>query len=219
MWCFFYEPHRLPRSYVKWIYALANLDGRLITTLQYIRDGSWSYISGSPLHASLLRTTATKHGHPASWGNPNLLPAYGGAIADEAWKRLGVTSRPGVGGLPCEVLHASVGKGMGLNKSCTANAGFRTSKGFLDALAIYLPVCDYLCSIDSDIDTVPFIGTLSPRPHHPPPNHPPPPPSLRNILRCSPQRHFPFLLHRYVLVRGLSDANRCPRQTLPIYIA
>jgi len=140
MWCFFYEPQRLPRSYVKWINALANLDGRIKKTLQYIREGSWSYFTGSPNHNFVLQGAATELGYSGSWADPSLLPAYGGAIANEAWKKLGVTSRPGVGGIPCEILHARVGSSLGLQASCTANAALRLSKGFVDALAIYLPV-------------------------------------------------------------------------------
>ncbi|KAF9481427.1 hypothetical protein BDN70DRAFT_974936 [Pholiota conissans] len=152
MWCFFYEPQRhvslsyillplkLPRSYVKWINTLSRLDGRIVTALQRIRDGSWSYISGSSLHAGLLQQSAIKMGLPSAWGDPNALPAYGGSIANEAWKALGITNRPGVGGIPCELLHQEVGTSLGLGSSCTANAALRTLKGFMDALAIYLPV-------------------------------------------------------------------------------
>jgi hypothetical protein len=133
-------PLRLPRSYVKWINTLAGLDHRIITVLQRIRDGSWSYISGSVHHKQLLQDSALNTGLPPAWGDPSVVPAYGGAIADEAWKKLGVTNRPGVGGIPCELLHREVGSALGLESSCTANAGLRTLKGFMDALAIYLPV-------------------------------------------------------------------------------
>ncbi|CAA7265795.1 unnamed protein product [Cyclocybe aegerita] len=140
MWCFFYEPHRLPRSYVKWINTLANLDGRIIETLQLIRTRQWSYKTGSAHHATVLQSGATDLGLPASWGDPHALPAYGGAIANEAWKKLGVTSRPGVAGIPCEVIHGQVGSSLGLRESCTANASLRMAKGFFEATAIYLPV-------------------------------------------------------------------------------
>ncbi|KAF8909027.1 hypothetical protein CPB84DRAFT_1766713 [Gymnopilus junonius] len=140
MWCFFYEPQRLPRSYVKWISTLANLDKRIILALQHIRTGKWSYVSGSPLYSGLLQDAARDVDLPVSWGDPNLLPAYGRAVADEAWKKLGVSSRSGVGGIPCEVLHRRVGFSMGLTQSCTANAVLRTLKGFTEALVIYLPV-------------------------------------------------------------------------------
>ncbi|KAF9526457.1 hypothetical protein CPB83DRAFT_896125 [Crepidotus variabilis] len=142
MWCFFYQPQRLPQSYVTWIKTLANLDGRLITALQYIRQGTWSYIRGpaSPLHASLLQDAAKDLGFPSSWGNPSILPAFGGLAANEVWKTLGVQSRRSVGGLPCELLHTPVGKSFGLEMSCTANASLRMVKGFLDAAAIYIPV-------------------------------------------------------------------------------
>jgi len=125
---------------VKWINTLANLDGRVIAVLKYIREGTWSYISGSPQHHRLLQASARDLGLPAAWGDPTVVPAYGGSIANQAWKKLGLFNRPGVGGIPCEILHAEVGSSLGLTSSCTANAGLRTFKGFVDALAIYLPV-------------------------------------------------------------------------------
>lgn len=126
---------------MKWINTLANLDGRIILALQYIKAGNWSYMSGSPLYSGLLESAAKDVGLPASWGNPNELPAYGRAVADKVWRNLGVTSRPGVGGIPCEVLHRRVGSSLGLTENCTANAILRTFKGFTEALVIYLPVC------------------------------------------------------------------------------
>ncbi|KAJ7103527.1 hypothetical protein B0H15DRAFT_217075 [Mycena belliarum] len=140
MWCFFYEPHRLPKSYVKWINTLAGLDPRLLDTLRAIRARKWSYRTGSPTHSHLLTTYARDLGHPASWGDPSVLPAYGGPQADQVWKELEVTTRPGVGGLPCQMVHGQVGSTLGLEHSCTANAGLRGSKVLLEAIAIYLPV-------------------------------------------------------------------------------
>jgi hypothetical protein len=61
-------------------------------------------------------------------------------MADSIWKTLGVASRPGVGGLPCEVIHAGVNGKMGLVDSCTVNAGSRFIRAFLDAITVYLPV-------------------------------------------------------------------------------
>ncbi|EEB99995.1 hypothetical protein MPER_00169, partial [Moniliophthora perniciosa FA553] len=58
MWCFFYQPQRLPQSYVKWIGALASVDKRLLRTLRHIREGTWSYINGSKMHATELTTYA-----------------------------------------------------------------------------------------------------------------------------------------------------------------
>ena len=139
MWCFFYEPDRLPKSYVTWIQKLANLDYRFVQTLQLIRAKKWSY---SQSHSSpfVLQECATTQGYPASWGDPSFLPAYGGAVADQVWKNLGVTSRSGVGGVPCELLHAPVGRPFGLEGSCTANATIRVLYAFAQAFAIYLPV-------------------------------------------------------------------------------
>ncbi|KAG6813784.1 hypothetical protein H0H92_007196 [Tricholoma furcatifolium] len=140
MWCFFYEPQRLPKSYVKWIATLANLDGRIIRTLRLIREGSWSYIYGSAEHSTILTKFSQELGHNPSWGNPQLLPAYGGATADVVWKAMNVNNRHGVGGLPCQLVHGSVGSSIGLNGSCAANSIIRGSMAFLEAIAIYLPV-------------------------------------------------------------------------------
>ncbi|KAJ6604656.1 hypothetical protein DFH09DRAFT_1123413 [Mycena vulgaris] len=140
MWCFFYEPHRLPKSYVKWIRTLAGLDSRLLDTLRAIRAKEWSYIKGSPSHSHLLTSYARDLGRPAAWGDPSILPAFGGSRADEVWKQVGVTTRPGVGGLPCQMVHGKVGTSLGLEHSCTANAGLRGIKVLAEAIAIYLPV-------------------------------------------------------------------------------
>ncbi|KAJ7038193.1 hypothetical protein C8F04DRAFT_951310 [Mycena alexandri] len=140
MWCFFYEPQRLPRSYVKWIHALAGLDVRLLEALRAIRAKEWSYLNGSPSQSHLLTTYARDLGHPAAWGDPAALPAYGGAQADKVWKQFGLTGRSGVGGLPCQMVHGEIGSSLGLEHSCTANAGLRGIKVLLEAIAIYLPV-------------------------------------------------------------------------------
>ena len=133
-------PHvRLPRSYVKWIATLANLDERILHTLRLLRDGHWSYINGSPSYSHVLRTFSKELGYKSSWGDPAVLPAYGGAIADVAWGSLGVKNRPGIGGLPCELVHGGVGSNLGLESSCSANASLRGLKAFLEAIAIYLP--------------------------------------------------------------------------------
>ncbi|PFH54481.1 hypothetical protein AMATHDRAFT_134596 [Amanita thiersii Skay4041] len=140
MWCFFYEPQRLPRSYVKWIGNLANVDGRLLQALSFLRDGKrWSYLRGSPEFRNLLATYAQELGHPAQWGDPLSLPAIGGQAANVTWQTLGVKSRPNIGGIPCEIVHGHVGQEFGLSASCTANAFLRGVTAFLKAVAIYLP--------------------------------------------------------------------------------
>ena len=130
---------RLPRSYLKWIATLANLDERILHALRLLRDGRWSYINGSPSHSHVLRTFSKKLGYKSSWGDPAALPAYGGAVADAAWRSLEVKNRSGVGGLPCELVHGGVGSNLGLEGSCSANASLRGFTAFLEAIAIYLP--------------------------------------------------------------------------------
>ncbi|OAX42961.1 hypothetical protein K503DRAFT_682140 [Rhizopogon vinicolor AM-OR11-026] len=139
MWCFFYQPHRLPPSYVKWISSLANLDKRLLDLLRVIRSKEWIY-GYSSAYSHLLISYVEDRGYPSSWGDPQVLPAFGGADADVAWKALGVPGRSGVGGLPCELMHSTVTTRWGLDNSCLINAGVRFSLGFIEAMALYLPV-------------------------------------------------------------------------------
>jgi hypothetical protein len=121
--------------------ALANVDTAIPQALRALRAKTWSYQSGlSSSDAHLLMNYARSIGASPSLGDPSVLPAYGGPVADSVWKALGVTSRPGVGGLPCEMIHAGVGGKMGLVQSCAANAGARFQKAFIEAAAIYLPV-------------------------------------------------------------------------------
>ena len=131
---------RLPQTYVKWISALANVDGELLQALRHIRTGEWSYLTGSPKYAHVLETSAVNLGFPAAWGNPSALPAYGGEAASQTWKQLGVTGRNGIGGIPCSIVHGKVGKMWGLEGSCQANMLLRAAKAFIQALAIYVPV-------------------------------------------------------------------------------
>ncbi|OSX67574.1 hypothetical protein POSPLADRAFT_1064166 [Postia placenta MAD-698-R-SB12] len=135
MWCFFYEPERLPRSYNKWIMTLANIDGRILTALRALRSGAWSYKRHHSTQPDLLSSHARDLGYPSMWGDVAQLPAYGGKEASAAWKRLGVSGRAGVGGIPCELVHGSVTGG-----SCTANTMIRGAEAFAEAFAIYLPV-------------------------------------------------------------------------------
>ncbi|CAK5264409.1 unnamed protein product [Mycena citricolor] len=137
MWCFFYAPQRLPKSYVKWINALANADTRLLDALRAIRTKDWLYRKGPP--SPLLTTYARDLGYPASWGDPIQLPAFGHE-ADQAWRALGVTGRAGVAGIPCQLVHGTVGSSLGLSHSCTANAGLRGLVALMEAIVLYLPV-------------------------------------------------------------------------------
>ncbi|EGO02771.1 hypothetical protein SERLA73DRAFT_176142 [Serpula lacrymans var. lacrymans S7.3] len=140
MWCFFYRPNRLPRSYVKWIMSLANVDKRLLRALRVLRTGEWSYIRGSSDYGHLLTSYSKDLGHPTAWGDPHVLPAYGGSMADAVWKNLGVQGRDGIGGLPCELVHAGVAAKWGLGESCGMNAVVRAVYAFIEAMAIYVPV-------------------------------------------------------------------------------
>ncbi|KAG1783957.1 hypothetical protein EV702DRAFT_1056521 [Suillus placidus] len=139
MWCFFYQPHRLPPSYVKWISSLANVDRRLLDALRVMRSKEWVY-GHSSTHSHLMTSYAKDRGYPSSWGDPQVLPACGGTDADVVWKALGVSGRGGVGGLPCELLHSGVTTRWGLDNSCLTNVGVRFSLAFIETMALYLPV-------------------------------------------------------------------------------
>ncbi|RPD82545.1 hypothetical protein L226DRAFT_607652 [Lentinus tigrinus ALCF2SS1-7] len=135
MWCFFYEPDMLPRSYNKWIMTVANIDPRILMALRGIRDGTYSYKRGTSSPPDLLTSFSQTLGYPAAWGDPAQLPAYGGPAADRMWQKIGVANRTGRGGIPCELVHGGVTGG-----SCTANAGIRGIQAFAEAVALYLPV-------------------------------------------------------------------------------
>ncbi|KAJ4486149.1 hypothetical protein J3R30DRAFT_3668386 [Lentinula aciculospora] len=139
MWCFFYQPERLPSTYVKWIRTLAGVDNRLLRTLQFIRSGEWTYTNGSPTNPTLLTTYAKDLGYSSSWGDPLRVPAFGGPSARSVWELLGVQGRKGLGGVPCELVHGGVGSKMSLDGSCTANSGIRGVKAFFEAVLVYLP--------------------------------------------------------------------------------
>ncbi|KAF7320338.1 hypothetical protein MKEN_00818600 [Mycena kentingensis (nom. inval.)] len=140
MWCFFYAPERLPKSYVKWINTLAGVDARLLEALRGLRTGEWSYRKGVSHKPDLLTSYARDLGYPVAWGDPAKLPAYGGQVANDAWNQLGIKNRRNLGGIPCEMVHGQVGSSIGLEDSCVANASLRGSRAFLEALAIYVPV-------------------------------------------------------------------------------
>lgn len=135
MWCFFYEPRRLPKSYNRWIASLASIDPRIVEALRALRKGTWQYGSPSLEHHDLLASLSRDLGYPSSWGRPDLIPSRGGRNASSTWRELGVFNRDGIGGIPCEIVHGGIGGG-----SCVANASVRGLRAFLKALLIYLPV-------------------------------------------------------------------------------
>jgi len=151
MWCFFYEPERLPNSYVKWlvfrlearpelnlcsrITSLADMDQRIITILQGIRAGTWRYGEVSTKSHRLLMDMAVDLKLNPSLGNPAVLPEFGGQHANKVWEVLDYKNRNGRGGLPCEIVHCGTA-----GNSCTGNALIRGVRGFGQALLIYAPV-------------------------------------------------------------------------------
>lgn len=114
--------------------------------LRSLREGTWSYIRGSSTKRDIAASLAEELGRPPSWGDPTVLPAYGN-FADEAWKQLGVSGRCGIGGMPCELVHGSIGARFGVQNDCIANAAIRAVYAFAQALALYLPVSPYRAHI------------------------------------------------------------------------
>ncbi|KAF9785854.1 hypothetical protein BJ322DRAFT_746067 [Thelephora terrestris] len=133
IWCFFYKPEKLPRGYVKWISRLAEIDPRIIWALQSVRSGTLSYERRHAASPRLIEF-AKDLGYPASWGDLNIIPAYG-TDATPIWRKLGVEGRDEIGGIPCELVHG----GNGAGNSCRKNIGIRGRKAWLSALMIYLP--------------------------------------------------------------------------------
>lgn len=105
-------------------------------------------------------------GYPPSWGDADLLPAYGGAMANAAWQQLGVIGRANVGGFPCDIVHGRLGSRWGLGNGCTTNAAVRFALAFFEAIAIYLPVrCIEFSAIPPLFNFLLLLGPLCS--HHP----------------------------------------------------
>jgi len=158
---------RLPRSYVKWINTLANIDPLLLKTLNLLREEKWLYGNCNPAYVDFLKPYASTLRRPTSWVDPTILPPRGGPSADSVWKTLGVTSRPGVGGMPCELVHGEVGRFLGLSHSCIANASLRGIKAFIEAIAIYIPVRPPQCNKVTLVKLTRHTGTFCSRPDDP----------------------------------------------------
>jgi len=116
------------------ISRLAGLDPRIICALQSIRDGSLSYNRRYAASPDLVEFTKDL-GYPASWGDFSVVPAHG-TNATPVWRKLGVTGRDGIGGIPCELVHG----GNGAGNSCRKNLSIRGQNAWLAAILIYLPV-------------------------------------------------------------------------------
>lgn len=160
-------------------------------------------MTGSRLHSNLLQESAKDIGLPAAWGDPSAIPAYGGALATAAWKKLGLKTRQGVGGIPCELLHREVGSSLGLTSSCTANASLRMFKGFTEALAIYLPVGYISMPMFTSLIESIFIGAFSSCFIDTSSNPPTTASFIRDMFRGSPQRNLPFVFYWVILVHSL----------------
>lgn len=204
------------------ISSLASIDPRLSAALRAIREHAFSYVAGTTsLTPSLLSTLSQELGHPTSWGDPSLVPAYGGPKATEAWRALGASGRGGVGGIPCEIVHGKM-RGLGaVGGSCTRNVAVRTTYAFVEALALYTPV---FVSIHHSQAFIYTYLISAPGPYHSYPSHsslppPPPPPSLHPPNRHTPLLNLPLHLRRIHLGLRLLHAHARPRSSPALDIA
>jgi len=135
MWCFFYERFRLPGSYGRWIAALGQVEPELLVALPALRRKDWIYGQKSTKYPRLFDELCERLTVPTTWGDPTIIPALGGDTANKVWAELGVISRAGVGGLPCELVH-----GWTHTSSCALNAFTRFRKSFFRCAFLYLPI-------------------------------------------------------------------------------
>lgn len=111
MWTWFYEPHKLPHGYSKWITSAAQVDPRLIKALQAARAGTFVYGKDNGA-AGILSPMCDEHNWPQAWGDPaRTIP------------------------VPCEMVHMGQG-----GSSCHAHALVRFTRSFRFAFQIYMPL-------------------------------------------------------------------------------
>lgn len=118
MWCWFYEPLALPRSYSKWIFRMSELHPSLHRGLRLIREGRLHYGQNSP-HNHLLFEVAEGYG----------MPSYFGDIAN-----FGPDNPHGFQQIPCLLVHK------GLTDSCPGHWKNVWVNGFKKAIVIYFPI-------------------------------------------------------------------------------
>lgn len=110
MWAWFYLPHRLPRSYEKWIGEIAKVDSRLIEVLRRARMGLFVYGKETG-QAPLMGSMCKDYNWPVEWGDPTkTIP------------------------LPCTMVHMDCGP------SCEVHALIRFARTFKVACATYVPL-------------------------------------------------------------------------------
>lgn len=186
------------------ISSLANIDDRIVSALQLIREKRWSYVHGTSPDPNPLSLLAQDLGYPAQFGDPKLLPAHGGYVANAVWNVLGVHGRGSVGGLPCEIVHGAVTGG-----SCTANFAIRGVHAFLEAFALYVPVSRDEWSSPEPV-VIRFSGSRPAYIDQAAPKTPQFPIHPRHPFRHPPQRLIPFRLRLFVLGRRVFHSySRC----------
>jgi hypothetical protein len=186
------------------ISSLANIDDRIVSALRLIREKRWSYVHGTSPDPNPVSLLAQDLGYPAQLGDPKLLPAHGGHVANTVWNVLGVQGRGSVGGIPCEIVHGAVTGG-----SCTANFMIRGVHAFLEALALYVPVSRDDRSSSEPV-VIRFSGSRPAYIDQAAPNTPQFPVYPRHTFRDPPQRLIPFRLRLFILGRRVFHSySRC----------
>ena len=184
--------------------SLANIDDRILSALRLIREKRWSYIHGTSPDTNPVSLLAQDLGYPAQLGDPKLLPAHGGHVANAVWNVLGVRGRGSVGGVPCEIVHGAVTGG-----SCTANFTIRGVHAFLEALALYVPV-SHDDRFSSEPVVIRFSGSRPAYIDYAAPKTPQFPVYPRHSFRSPPQCLVPFRLRLFILgCRVFHSYSRC----------
>jgi hypothetical protein len=110
MFSWFYYPHRLPKSYRKWITKAASMDDVLVEALLLVRQGKLVYGEKGPYH-DMLCDLSTTYGLDRSCGDFS-------------------KSVP----IPCALVHKNQ------FTSCEMHALWRFYRGFITAMTIYIPL-------------------------------------------------------------------------------
>lgn len=118
MWCWFYEPRALPRSYNNWISRMSELSPSLHRALRYVREGRLQYGQDGP-NNDLLFKVADDYGMPRHFGD----------VAN-----FGPNNPHGFGQIPCLLVHK------GLTHSCPMHWKNVWIAGFRRSILIYLPI-------------------------------------------------------------------------------
>ncbi|KAK9471063.1 uncharacterized protein V1510DRAFT_421164 [Dipodascopsis tothii] len=110
MYCWFYRPERLPKSYNIWITRMANMDTSLLNALRLIEKGKFVYGKETGC-ADILGDMCDRVGLPRSAGDPTQTVP-----------------------IPCQLVHGNI------SENCELHALFRFWTTLRGAASIYVPL-------------------------------------------------------------------------------